>query len=89
MPERLCDSSLKPDYFRPNLVANTNREYPDAMPRYLVPIIAFGLAIMAATLLATVAHNGLGIPRATIRIDALAAAVFLLLAGGIMRKMSR
>jgi hypothetical protein len=42
------------------------------MSRIIVPFLALGAAIMAATIFGTIAHNGLGIARATIRADALA-----------------
>jgi hypothetical protein len=59
------------------------------MPRYLFPLFAFGLAVIAAILMATVAHDGLGVPRATIRTDALAAAAFILMGRVIVMKMKR
>jgi Na+-driven multidrug efflux pump len=47
------------------------------MVRAVVPILALGAAAMAATVLGSLAHDGLGIHRDTIRIDALAIAAFI------------
>jgi hypothetical protein len=44
------------------------------MAKFVVPILALGAAVMAATALGAFAHDGLGIHRDTIRIDALASA---------------
>lgn len=50
------------------------------MDRYVIPVLAFGVAILAATVIGTLAHQGLGMHRATIRMDALAAAAFIVVA---------
>ena len=42
------------------------------MVRFVVPVLALGAAVMAATVFGTIVHDGLGIVRATIRADALA-----------------
>jgi hypothetical protein len=47
------------------------------MDRYVTPVLAFVIAILAAILIASVAHYDLGIPRLTIRTDALAVAAFI------------
>ena len=49
------------------------------MARIVVFILALGTAVMAATVLGSIAHYGLGITRADIRIDALAGAGFIAL----------
>ncbi len=59
------------------------------MPRYLIPMAALGLAVVAAIVLATIAHEVLGVPSGTIRDDAIAAVVFMLLASHIAMRMSR
>ena len=59
------------------------------MARLVTLIFAFGAAVMAAILLATIAHNDLGIARATIRVGALASAAFVgaaLASGGLLRR---
>jgi hypothetical protein len=50
------------------------------MNRIVALILALGVAVMAATVLGTIAHYGLGIARGDIRIDALAGAGFVALA---------
>jgi hypothetical protein len=47
------------------------------MAKFVVPILALGVAVMAATALGLFAHDGLGIHRDTIRIDALASAAVI------------
>ena len=47
------------------------------MVRVVIPILALGAAVMAATVLGSLAHDGLGIHRDTIRIDALVSAAFI------------
>ena len=49
------------------------------MARIVVFILALGVAAMAATVLGSIAHYGLGITRADLRIDALAGAGFIAL----------
>ena len=45
--------------------------------RFVISISAVGAAVVLAVLLGTIAHDGLGIPRGTIRLDALVGATFL------------
>jgi hypothetical protein len=47
------------------------------MAKFVVPILALGVAVMTATVLWSFAHDGLGIHRDTIRIDALASAAVI------------
>ena len=49
------------------------------MTRIVALILALGVAAMAATVLGSIAHYGLGITRADLRIDALAGAGFIAL----------
>jgi hypothetical protein len=49
------------------------------MTRIVALILALGVAAMAATVLGSIAHYGLGISRAELRIDALAGAGFIAL----------
>jgi hypothetical protein len=61
------------------------------MARFAVPVLAFVAAVMAASLLASIAHYGLGITRGDIRIDALGAAGFIALglAGSTLLKRNK
>jgi hypothetical protein len=47
------------------------------MHRFAVPVLAIVAAVMAAVTIAIVAHVGLGVPRATIRVDAIAGVAFV------------
>jgi hypothetical protein len=47
------------------------------MVRIVVPILALGAAAMTAAVFGAIAHDGLGIARATIRGDALVGAAFI------------
>ena len=49
------------------------------MARFAVPVLALVAAIMAATVLGAIAHYGLDITRAKLRIDALGVAGFIAL----------
>jgi hypothetical protein len=46
------------------------------MVRFVIVILALGAALIVATVLGAIAH-GLGIPRGTIRLDALISAAFM------------
>ena len=61
------------------------------MVRVVIPILALGAAVMAATVLGSLAHDGLGIHRDTIRIDALVSAAFIgfALAGSTLLKRKK
>jgi hypothetical protein len=61
------------------------------MLRIAFPIFALAVALMLAVLFASIAHDGLGIPRATIRANALTGAAFmsLVLALGAILKRNR
>jgi hypothetical protein len=61
------------------------------MDRIVALILVVGLAAVAATVLATIAHSGLGITRGDIRIDALAGAglIALGLAGDTLLKRNK
>jgi hypothetical protein len=62
-----------------------------SMPRFVVPIFLFGTAIMVASIVASVAHDGLGIPSGTIRTDALASVLFVgaILASSILLQRNK
>jgi hypothetical protein len=47
------------------------------MSRTLFVLLAAAIAVMAAVAFGTLAHDGLGVARATIRIDALAGVVII------------
>ena len=47
------------------------------MARIVVPILVLGAAVVAATIFGTIVHDGLGIARATIRVDALTGAALI------------
>lgn len=47
------------------------------MARLVIPILALCAAAMAATILGAIAHDGLDIAPATIRVDALASAALV------------
>jgi hypothetical protein len=61
------------------------------MIRFIVPIFVLGTAVMVATILVVVAHFGLGIPRSTIRTDALVGIIFvgIALAGSTLLKRDK
>jgi hypothetical protein len=61
------------------------------MAKFVVPILALGVAVMAATALGAFAHDGLGIHPDTIRIDALASAAIIgvALAGNIFLRRDK
>jgi hypothetical protein len=61
------------------------------MAKFVVPILALGAAVMAATVLGALAHDGLGIHRDTLRIDALASAAIIgfALAGNALLKRNK
>jgi hypothetical protein len=61
------------------------------MARIVVYILALGSAVMAATVLGSIAHYGLGITRGDIRIDALGVAGFIALglAGSTLLKRNK
>ncbi len=47
------------------------------MAKFVIPILALGIAVIAATALGTLAHDGLGIHRHIIGIGALASAAIV------------
>ena len=61
------------------------------MTRIVVLILALGVAAMAATVLGSIAHYGLGVTRGDIRIDAIAGAAFIALglAGDTLLKRNK
>ena len=61
------------------------------MAKFVVPILALGAAVMAAIALGSFAHDGLGIHRDTIRIDALAvsAIIAVALAGNVFLRRNK
>jgi hypothetical protein len=61
------------------------------MIRFIVPIFVLGTAVTVATILAVVAHLGLGMARSTIRTDAVAGIIFvvIVLAGSTLLKRNR
>jgi hypothetical protein len=61
------------------------------MNRIVVLILAIGVAAMAATVLGSIAHYGLGVTRGEIRIDAIAGAAFIALglAGDTLLKRNK
>jgi hypothetical protein len=61
------------------------------MSRFFIPIYVLVTAVMAAITLDIVAHFGFGVARSTIRVDALAGIIFVMvaLAGSALLKRNK
>jgi hypothetical protein len=64
-----------PDITGREKISDANRSRTQT--KFVVPILALGAAVMATTALGAFAHDGLGIHRDTIRMDALASATII------------